>query len=67
MFLDPRVVLLEDAPLVSMIAYIKEIWDRGDPKERAWLEIHFFKCFPDFVEWRRMRRGLRRLRKIKYC
>ncbi len=55
MFLEPRVVPLEDAPLVSMIAYIKEIWERGDQKERAWLEIQFSKCFPDFVEWRRMR------------
>ena len=55
MFLEPRVVPLEDAPLVSMIAYIKEVWERGDQKERAWLEIQFSKCFPDFVEWRRMR------------
>jgi len=55
MFLDPRVVSLEDAPLVSMIAYIRETWERGDRKERAWLEIQFSKCFPDFVEWRRMR------------
>ena len=53
--LEPRVVPLEDAPLVSMIAYIKEVWERGDQKERAWLEIQFSKCFPDFVEWRRMR------------
>ena len=55
MFLEPRVVPLEDAPLVSMIAYIREIWERGDQKERAWIEIQFSKCFPDFVEWRKMR------------
>ncbi len=55
MFLEEKVVPVEDAPLVAIISFLRDVWKRGDQKERAWLEVQFSKCFPDFVEWRRMR------------
>ena len=54
-FLKEQGGLVEDAPLVAIISFLRNVWKRGDPKERVWLEIQFSKCFPDFVEWRRMR------------
>ena len=55
MFTEEKTVSPEDAPMVAMTAYIKDVWLRSDPRERIWLEIQFSKCFPDFVEWRKMR------------
>jgi len=53
MFLEEQVVPVEDAPLVAIISFLRDVWKRGDPKERIWLEIQFSKCFPEFLEWRK--------------
>jgi len=55
MFIEDKVILLEDAPLAAMIAYLKETWKRSTYKEKIWLEIQFCKCFSDFIEWKKMR------------
>ncbi|MBF0556285.1 MAG: helix-turn-helix domain-containing protein [Nitrospirae bacterium] len=36
---------------VRMQRFIGFYWEKADDKERAWLEVQFRRCFPEYIEW----------------
>lgn len=46
-----RVVKIKDIPRENIKAWIDELWEKAPEKERTWFEVHFQKCFPEYVEW----------------
>lgn len=40
----------EDADLIKMMAYLRDVWASGDPDLRAWLKVQFRRAFPDYDE-----------------
>ena len=43
-----NLIRVEAGPLSEIIHFLKDFWDQANDKERAWLEVQFERCFPEF-------------------
>lgn len=42
---------IKDIPLCNMKQWLDDFWQTAGEDEKAWLKVHFRKCFPDFEQW----------------